>query len=93
MDKINEVKRQHKRSLDKKEDEEDFLSCGASKKRVEDLMEKEQSQLFNERQNARGFDPYSYIDPDKYHLGENWEHEINKYSREAQMGYQDRYGI
>lgn len=81
LEKINEIKK-HKRSVD--ETESEFLSCGASKKQIEKRMRDEQRKMFTERENTRGFDPYSYIDPDKYHLfTENMEHETNKYTREA----------
>lgn len=64
--------------------DENYLKCGASKKDVEGWLKEEQKKLYDERQATKGFDPFSYLDPDRYHLFDNVEHEFNKYSRDAQ---------
>ncbi len=85
IEKLKKQNNKHKRSVDSY-DSDDYLSCGASKKSVEEEMQAEQTRLFG----TRGFDPYSYIDPDKYHLFNDWEHETNKHTREAQASANHR---
>jgi hypothetical protein len=44
-------------------------------------MRREQENLYKERLKTEGFDPFSYIDRERYNLDENYN--FNKYSREA----------
>ena len=80
-----------KRSLGNPKDNGDvFLSCGASKGKVGSWLHENQARMYAEKDRSKGFDPFSYIDPDKYHLFENYEHSYNKYSKEAQHQHDKR---
>lgn len=60
---------------------DDDMSCASSRKNVKDWMKKEQEALYQARLKTDGFDPFSYIDRERYNLDENYN--FNKYSREA----------
>jgi hypothetical protein len=62
-------------------DHDEEMSCASSRKSIKDWMKKEQDALYRERLKTEGFDPFSYIDRERYNLDENYN--FNKYSREA----------